>query len=121
MTTVDELYTLERGFWEQGGQFYETNLADDVLMAFPDMAGSQKREEVAATATDDTRWTDVEMHHKGLVMPIAEVALITYEATATRHDGTPYAALVSSGYVWVEGDWKMMFHAQTPKVEADAA
>lgn len=114
MTTIDELYTLERGFWEQGGDFYESNLADDVLLAFPDTVGTQKRGEVAAMASDANRWSDVEMHHKGLVMPVAEVALISYEARATRQDGTPYAALVSSGYVWVEGDWKMMFHAQTP-------
>ena len=112
MTTIDELYTIERGFWEQGRAFYEEHCADDVLLAFTGMAGTQAREEVAASAAEDGRWKDVEMQHKGLVMPMPEIAVITYEATATRADGTPHHALVSSGYVWQHGDWKLMFHGQ---------
>lgn len=115
MAITDDLYTLERGFWEQGGDYYRANLAETVLMAFVDMAGTQPRAAVAETVPEVSRWRDVEMRHKGLIEPVPDVAIITYEASATRADGTPYAALVSSGYAreGTEG-WKMMFHAQAP-------
>ena len=40
--------------------------------------------------------------------------MLSYEATAGRADGTPYKALVSSGYARHGPEWKMAFHQQTP-------
>ena len=45
-----------------------------------------------------------------------DTAIVTYEAHAKRATGEPYAALVSSGYVKRNGEWKMTFHQQTPRV-----
>jgi hypothetical protein len=49
-----------------------------------------------------------------LIEPAPNVAILSYEAYATRHDGQPYHAVVSTGYVRRGGAWKMTFHQQTP-------
>jgi len=49
-----------------------------------------------------------------VVEPSDDVALLSYEAEATRENGEPYRALVSTGYVRQCDGWKMMFHAQMP-------
>jgi hypothetical protein len=55
---------------------------------------------------------------KGFIRPAWTVAIISYEATTRRHDGSPYHALVSTGYVRRGADWKMAFHQQTPLAPA---
>ena len=40
--------------------------------------------------------------------------MLSYEATAGRADGTPYKALVSSGYARHGRAWKLAFHQKTP-------
>ena len=40
--------------------------------------------------------------------------MLSYEATAGRADGTPYKALVSSGYARHRRAWKLAFQQQTP-------
>ena len=42
------------------------------------------------------------------------MAILSYEAHATRSNGEPYSALVSTGYAKRDDGWKMMFHQQTP-------
>ena len=120
-TLVNELYTIERGFWEEGGDFFRDHLDDKCLLAFPGMVGTQSREEVAASASDNNRWRDVVIEHRALVEPGAGSAIISYEASATRLDGTFYHAIASSGYVRRrKGGWKLMFHGQTPLAELRA-
>ena len=72
------------------------------------------KDQIARTVGDGPRWRDVELSTKGVVEPIDDFALLTYEANATRGDGEPYHALVSSGYVKRAGAWKLAFHQQTP-------
>jgi hypothetical protein len=40
--------------------------------------------------------------------------VVTYEVDAERANGEPYRAVVSTGYVKRDGEWKMAFHQQTP-------
>ena len=112
----DELLALERGFWTGGPDFYRAHVDDECLLAFGDMAGVHVKEEIAETAKSG-RWFNVKLDEKG-VMPLGDDGLIlTYEVTTTRDDGTPYRALVSTGYVRRDGEWKMSFHQQTPIAE----
>ena len=46
------------------------------------------------------------------------LAILSYEARATRSNGEPYSALVSTGYARRDDGWKMMFHQQTPLDQA---
>ena len=106
---------LERQFWLGDADFYRENLDDECLLAFAEMAGVSTRDQVAETVKEGDRWQDVHMEVIGVIEPAKDVALVTYEATATQSGGEPYAALVSSGYVRRGGAWKMAFHQQTPR------
>ena len=57
---------------------------------------------------------DLRIEVAGLLAPTADVAILTYRASATRGEGPRYRALVSSGYVRRLDGWKLAFHQQTP-------
>ena len=55
--------------------------------------------DIAATAKDGgNRWRNLDIRLKGMIEPADDVAILSYEASATRDNGEPYAALVSTGY-----------------------
>lgn len=114
MALKNELTRIERGFWTGDEDYFRAHLDDQCLLAFPQMAGTYSREEVAATASDPQRWKDVSTEEKGFLQPTGETALIDYEARATRANGDPYHALVSTLYVRRGDGWKMAFHSHTP-------
>lgn len=114
-----ELLELERGFWTGNSAFYAANADTECLVAFPRMAQAMSNAELAETAKNPSRWRNLEIELKGIVEPGSDIVMLTYEARATREDGEPYAALVSTGYVHRVNGWKMMFHSQTP-IEAAA-
>jgi len=114
MTTKDDLLALEKQFWTGDAEFYRRNLDDPCLTAFTEMAGVFDKEEIAATIKGGQRWRDLELEYKGLIEPVPDMAILTYQAKAKRENGAPYSALVSSGYAKREGGWKMTFHQQTP-------
>ncbi|AZO08261.1 MULTISPECIES: hypothetical protein [unclassified Mesorhizobium] len=109
-----EILELEKGFWTGGSDFYEANADSECLVAFPGMAQALTNSELAKTASKPKRWRDLDIRLKGMVEPGSDIVMLTYEARATRENGEPYAALVSTGYVHRVNGWKMMFHAQTP-------
>lgn len=109
-----ELLELEKGFWTGDSAYYQANADMECLVAFPQMAKAMTNAELAATASKANRWRDLDITLKGMVEPGSDIVMLTYEARATRENGEPYAALVSTGYVHRADGWKMMFHAQTP-------
>jgi PhnB protein len=115
----DDLIASERRLWSGGKSAYRSALDEDCLVAFTRMAGVSGREEIAGTVDEGQRWQDVRIDVEGFLQPTDDVAILTYRANAVRA-GSPYAALVSSGYVQREGDWKLMFHQQTPLDQAEA-
>ncbi|HEX6994871.1 MAG TPA: hypothetical protein VF339_12070 [Gammaproteobacteria bacterium] len=114
MALQDELLALEEGFWTGNADYYRDHVDDRCLTAFVEMAGIFGKDEIARTVGDGVRWQDVQLSPKGLVVPTDDFALVTYEASATRGNGVPYRALVSSGYVRRAGTWKLAFHQHTP-------
>jgi hypothetical protein len=115
MSLQNDLLALEKQFWSGDAAFYRQNLDDECLTVFTEMAGVQTKEEVAGmVAKDSRRWQDLTIDEKGLVEPTRDVAILSYEARATRGNGERYKALVSSGYVRRNGAWKLAFHQQTP-------
>ncbi|MDX8529938.1 hypothetical protein RFM41_11355 [Mesorhizobium sp. VK25A] len=109
-----ELLKLEKGFWTGDSAYYEANADMECLVAFPGMAKAMTNAELAKTASKPNRWRDLDIKLKGMVEPGSDIVMLTYEARATRENGEPYAALVSTGYVHRADGWKMMFHSQTP-------
>jgi hypothetical protein len=110
----EELLDLEKGFWTGDSAYYAANADAECLVAFPEMAQSMTNDDLAKTASKPHRWRDLDIKLKGMVEPGSDIVMLTYEAHATRENGEPYVALVSTGYVHRVNGWKMMFHSQTP-------
>jgi hypothetical protein len=114
MALEQDLMKLEKGFWTEGGDYYRDHLDDECLVVFTDMAGMQTNEEIARMNPGAGNWVNVKIDEKGFVELSDDAALLTYEAQAQRKNGEPYKALVTTGYVKRDGEWKMAFHQQTP-------
>ncbi len=119
MTVQTDLVAIERRFWTGDSEFYRHNLDDQCLTAFTEMAGVASKDQIADSVASERRWQDLQIDVRGLVEPTDDVAILTYHAAATRQNGEPYSALVSSGYVKRNGAWKMAFHQQTPLAAKD--
>jgi hypothetical protein len=114
MTNTRELLELEHGFWTQGGDYYREHVDTECLLAFSEMAGLRSNEEIASMNPGAGNWKNVKLDEKGAVELSDSSVVLTYEVSARRKNGEPYKALVSTGYVKRDGEWKMAFHQQTP-------
>ncbi len=122
MTTISKaLLVLEERFWSGDADFFQRNLDDSCLIAFPRMTGVFSRGDVVKSVLNGNRWKDLELKPKGVIEPVAGVAIMTYPARATRETGEAYAALVSTGYVKRDSGWRMTFHQQTPLEDPELA
>jgi hypothetical protein len=115
MSLQTQLLAKEETLWAGGAPEYRLTLDAACLVAFAEMAGVQSRDEIAAMAGEGGRWRDVDIEVEGFLQPTDDVTILTYRVSAVNGTaGAPYAARVSSGYVKRDGDWRMMFHQQTP-------
>jgi hypothetical protein len=120
--TEKDLLALEKKFWTGDAKFYRDNVDDSALVAFTsDMAGVMSNEEIAASAGKGNNWKNLDIKLKGLIEPADDMAILSYEAHATRSNGEGYAALVSTGYARRDDGWKMVFHQQTPLGQENGA
>jgi hypothetical protein len=113
MTLEKDLLKKEESLWSGGATEYRHTLDGDCLIAFTEMAGVQSRDKIADMAGEGARWRDVDIEVEGFLQPTDDVTILTYHVSAVRGN-EPYEARVSSGYVKRDGDWRMMFHQQTP-------
>lgn len=114
MALDQDLMKLERGFWTEGADYYRQHVDEECLLAFAEMAGVHSNAEIAGMNPGAANWRNVELNEKGLVRLSDDSVVLTYEVSANRKTGEPYKALVSTGYVKRDGEWKMAFHQQTP-------
>ena len=117
MTLEQELIALDRGFWTGGEDYFLAHADARCMLLFAEMQGVYTREQVAATARGGSRWKEVRLSNLLSHQLSDDVALIGYEAHATRGDGTPYHALIGSAYARRDGAWKLCFH-QHSKLDA---
>jgi hypothetical protein len=113
MTLQQDLLSKEESLWSGGPSEYRRTLDGDCLVAFTEMAGVEPREKIAGMVGQGARWHDVDIEVEGFLQPTDDVTILTYKVHAVR-ENKPYDARVSSGYVRRDGDWRMMFHQQTP-------
>ena len=114
MALEQDLLKLEKGFWTEGGDYYREHVDEECLVAFSEMAGVHTNEEIAGMNPGAGNWKNVQLDEKGCVQLSDDSVVLTYEIHAQRKTGEPYKALVSTGYVKRDGEWKMAFHQQTP-------
>jgi ketosteroid isomerase-like protein len=113
---MDELIRLEREGWNAlsdgtAVDYYAALLTDDALFVVPGMV--LDRAQTLASWEGVDPWRDYTFRDTR-VLPLGDdAALLTYAASATRADGSEYAAQFTSVYVRVDGAWKLTFHQQT--------
>ena len=112
MPTQVELLEVERSFWMGGPEVYHRHADSSCLVVFSQMAQVMGRDAIASTA-EAGRWTNVHLTPIALTTPAADMAILTYECSAVRRNGTPHHAYVTSAYVRRPGGWKLTFHQQT--------
>ena len=112
MSLEEDLLAIETELWTGGPDAFRRHADEKCVVVFAEMAGTMSREDIAKTA-EKGRWKDVKMTEKGLARLSDSAAVVSYECTATRKDGQPHHAYVSSAYARRDGDWKLAFHQQT--------
>lgn len=114
MAIEDEIWSIERGFWVEGEEFYRQRLAMPCTMVFPYPVGILRDRAVIDALGGVPRWRDVEMTHQVCVRPNDECLLLAYEATAQREGEPPYSVLCGSTYCFTDSDWRLVQHQHTP-------
>lgn len=57
MALEQDLLSIEKGFWTQGGDYYRDHVDEECLVAFEDMAGLHSNEEIADMNPGAGNWT----------------------------------------------------------------
>lgn len=114
MELLDELLTLERGFWEASGDpgYYRANMANDGLAVFS--VGVMDKEGAITSTSDSGGWTDIQLSEPRLIQLTSDSVALVYEGSAQR-DGKPYIANSSSVYVRRDNAWRLALHQQSAK------
>jgi hypothetical protein len=112
--------TLEETGWqalstsgEAAQDFYRQVLADEPVMLFPGGFVLDGRDAIVASMGGPP-WSWYRLEDARVFQPTPETALVTYRATARRYEQPDYVALMSSLYVRVGNEWKLIFHQHTP-------
>ena len=109
---TEELKSLETRFWTDGADFYRGHLAKGCRMVFPQM-GALSREQAIQGIEEGPRWESVHMTDVHTETPSSEMAVLTYQAEASRTGQPAYRAYVGSVYVRQAGAWALAFHQHT--------
>jgi len=112
-----DVWALEEQGWRaiaagKPREFYKQVLTDDAVMVLPGMV--LDRNQVLDSWRDAPPWTSHQLDDRRLLRPAPNVAVAVYRATAERHGGYRYEALMSSVYVNESGAWRLACHQQTP-------
>jgi hypothetical protein len=105
-----EILAIETGFWTGGEDHFLAHVDAHCMLVFAQMRGVHSRAEVAATARDPNRWSDLRLADVMLHQPREELLFLSYEARAKRATGEPYRALIGSAYLRRDDGWKLTFH-----------
>jgi Domain of unknown function (DUF4440) len=111
----EDLWKMERRFWLDGPQFYESSMATDARMVFPSPAGILAGDAIVEGLRQGPRWKSVAMDDKTATRS-GETVVLAYKATGERNGAAPYVALCASTYVREGGKWLLLAHQQTPDV-----
>lgn len=110
MPLKDEILAIEKGFWTAGEDHFLDHVDDHCLLVFTQMRGLYSRAEVAASARDPHRWSDLRIADVILHQPREDTLFVAYEARVKRATGAAYRALIGSVYLRREDGWKLTSH-----------
>lgn len=117
---MQELIELEEEGWRAlssegnaGKKHYESVLHDDAVMLFPGGMRIEGKGQILASLAAQP-WQRYQIEAPKVITLSEDAALLIYRVTAQREGQDPYEALISSAYVRSSGQWKLVFHQQTP-------
>lgn len=110
----ERLWEMEKSFWLDGPDFYESSMAPDARMVFPYPVGILEGEQIVEGLKQGPRWQSVEFENQ-TGTSLGETTALAYRATGQRDGEETYIALCSSTYVKSDGKWFLLTHQQTPE------
>ena len=122
MDLKERLLAIERRLWTNDATFYEANLAPEALLVFAE-TGMISRDvavaEIRREKAEGRRWERVDFNAVRCLQITADVAVLTYQASARwAHESSSSSVFASSVYVQRVGEWTLTFHQQTPTTDA---
>lgn len=114
MANLEKLWQLEEDFWLKGLEIFESHLGKECLMAFSKPIGIINKEEVMKGMRGAPRWSSLTMNNRRVAEINPNLIVIGYEARAKRGE-TEYRAICSSTYIFINDDWRLIQHQQTPE------
>ena len=119
MAPENAVLELEREGWEAlstsadvAEKFYRQVLDGDVLVVLPGGLVIDDRERVVESMRQANPWDTYDLRDQRVVQVTDSFTLLTYFATAQR-DGMAYQALITSGYVHRDDEWRLAYHQHT--------
>jgi hypothetical protein len=113
-----ELYEMERLLWTNDPRIYRDSLRNDALLLFRETGIITRDTAVAAIREenrDNRRWAEVSFSDQRVLCPTDDTRVLIYKATARwNYEQKPINVLCSSTYALCSGEWKLVFHQQTP-------
>jgi hypothetical protein len=114
---MDTLLELEEYGWQAmsstgDADFLEQWLADDALMVVPGMIID--RITFLTALASEPPWQSHQIENPQIRKFAEDCAAVLYQVTAQRESQAPYIALMTSVYALRGGDWKLIYHQQTP-------
>jgi hypothetical protein len=117
MNSID-LYQIERALWTNDPNVYHDSFRPDALLVFQETGVITRDTAVAAIREEnreDRRWAEVMFSGQRVLSPTPDTRVLIYKATARwNYAQDPITALCSSVYALSAGEWKLVFHQQTP-------
>lgn len=116
---LEELLSVERAGWEAlsrggGATFYGDLMHPDGVMVLPH-GFVFDRDAVVESLDGAPPWRSYAIEQPRRVVLDAENVALVYVATASRGEGDPFHALMSSVYTRHDGQWRLVLHQQTPR------
>jgi hypothetical protein len=113
-----DLYEVERSLWTNDPTVYHNSLRHDALLLFQE-TGVITRDTAVAAVREENRqnrhWADVSFSDQRVLSPTHDTRVLIYKATAQwNYEQDPITVLCSSIYALHSGEWKLVFHQQTP-------
>jgi hypothetical protein len=113
-----DLYQIERSLWSNDPEVYHDSLRHDALLLFRETGVITRDTAVAAIREENRanrRWEEVKFSDQRVLAPGEDTRVLIYRATARwNYEEKPMNVLCSSVYALYSGEWKLVFHQQTP-------
>jgi hypothetical protein len=113
-----EIFEIERSLWSNDPTIYRERLHDDALLVFRETGVITRDDAVAAIRELNSLnhyWAEVSFADQRVLSPTSDTCILVYRAIARwNYADSPQTVLCSSIYTERSGQWRVVFHQQTP-------